>query len=212
MPSRQPQGAVERQQRLRHRRADEHRHGRRGHEERPRLRALRRRYPVGQVQHHPGEEPGLGDAEQDAHGVEAPLPDHEHHRHRHEAPPDHDPRDPDPRSHPVQDQVARDLEQAVAEEEQPAAEAVGRVAQVQVALQLGRRESDVHAVDVGDDVADEDEGDEATDNARNRRAALLGIEVGHLCGIQRARHRNIGAWRCHQMNCGRSCTASSGSL
>ena len=72
----------------------------------------------------------------------------------------------------LEDQVARDLEQAVAEEEQPAAKPVGGVAQAQVALQLGCREPDVHAVDVGDDVAEEDERDEAADDARNRRAAL----------------------------------------
>ncbi len=79
----------------------------------------------------------------------------------------------------IHDQVARDLEQAVAEEEEPAAKPVRRVAQAQVALQLGRREPDVHPVDVGDDVAEEDERDQAADDFRDRRAVLLYIKVSH---------------------------------
>ena len=52
------------------------------------------------------------------------------------------------------------LEQAVGEEEQPGRRTRTRRAQVQVALELGRREPDVDPVDVGDDVAQERERDQ----------------------------------------------------
>jgi hypothetical protein len=61
---------------------------------------------------------------------------------------------------PLEDEVAGDLEQAVAEEEESRAKPVLSGAQAQIALQLGGREADIHAIDVGDDVADEGEGDE----------------------------------------------------
>ena len=136
LPSRQPHPSVERQQRLGDRRANQHGDGCRRHEERAGLGTLGRRNPVGQIQHHAGEEPGLGDAQQDAHRVEAPLSDDEHHRHRDEAPHDHDPGDPDASADSLQDQIARYLEQAVAEKEETAAQPVGGVAQAQIALQF----------------------------------------------------------------------------
>ena len=136
LPTREPEPAVERQQRFRERSTDEHGDRRGRHEQRTGSSAFRRRNPVGQVQHHPGEEPCFGDAEQHPHRIEAPLPDDEHHRHRDEAPADHDSRDPDARADPLQDQVARDFEQAIAEEEQAAAESIRGIAQPEVALQL----------------------------------------------------------------------------
>jgi hypothetical protein len=151
---------IEREDQLRHRRADDD--GDRGghHEQRARACALGRRNPVGEIQHHAGEEARLGDPEHDARDVERRDAGHEHRRHRHESPDDHDPGDPQPRPDALEQQVARDLEQAVAEEEEPGADAVRGVAQMQVALQRRGGEPDVHAVDVGDDVADEREGDE----------------------------------------------------
>ena len=119
----------------------------------------------------PGKKPRLGRPQHHARHVERRLVEDEHRRHRHEAPDDHDARHPEPRSHLVENQVAGNLEQAVAEEEQASPDPVGGVAQVQVALKLPRGESDVHAVDVGDDVADECEGDDAAGHLRERHTA-----------------------------------------
>ncbi len=166
LPAGEPQAAVEPQQRLGQRRPHQHRDRRRHHEQRAVAGALAGGDPVGQVEHDPGEEAGLGDAEQEAEQVEAALPRHEDGRHRDEAPDDHDPRDPAPRAHALEDQVARDLEQEVAEEEQPRPEAVGLVAEPQVALQHAADEADVDAVDVRDHVADEGERDEPPRHAR----------------------------------------------
>ena len=84
-----------------------------------------------------------------------------------------------PRADAVEDEIAWDLEEAVAEEEQPGADAVLRVAQPEVALERARGEPDVHAIDVGDDVADEDERDDAPRDAVDDEPAAGGGMVRH---------------------------------
>ena len=180
LPSAQPQRAVERQQRFGDRRADDHRHGNGHHEQGAGPRAMRRRHPVGEIEDDAREEPRLGDAQQHAEQVEAPHAADQHHRHRDDAPADHDACDPEPRADALEDQVARHLEQAVAKEEQARAQAERGVGQPEVALQLGGGKPDVHAIDVGDDVAEEDEGDQARGDAPHR---------GLLERVRRGRHR-----------------------
>src|SRR6185295_5735814 len=157
-----------------------HGDGRGDHEERSRLRPFSRGHPVGQIVDHAREEARLGQAEQHAHRVEAPHPLHEDHAHRHEAPDDHDARDPDPRADLPQDHVAGDLEEEVAEKEEPGAAAEDVLAQEQVLLQVLRREADVDAVDVGHDVAEEDEGDQPPQHLPDRAAAEVVRGVRHL--------------------------------
>ncbi len=187
-----PSHAIQRQQRFRQRRADHHRHRRGGHEQRARPRAIGGGNPVGQIQHHSRKEAGLRHAEQHAHRIEAPLPDDEHHRHRDEAPEDHDARDPQPRADAVEDQVARDLEQAIAQEEQAAAQAVGGLAQAEVALQFLGGEADVHAIDVGDHVTDEDEGNQTPDDASDRGTSDLCVRQW-ACGRVGGRQHGVAA-------------------
>ena len=127
----------------------------------------------------PGKNPASAIAEQDAHRVEAPLSDDEHHRHRDEAPDDHDSGDPDASADSLQDQIARYLEQAVAQKEEAAAQPVGGVAQAQIPLKFGRSEPDVDPVDVRDHVAEEHERDQAADDAGNRGALLVGGKLSH---------------------------------
>ena len=171
LPAAQSEHAVHAQDRFRHRRADDHRHGRRHHEQRIGARALGRGHPVGEVEHHAGEESRLGDAQHDARDHERRHVADEHRRHRHEAPADHDARDPAAGADAIEDQIAGNLEQAVAEKEQPGAEPVFGGAQAEILLQLPRREPDVDAVDVGDHVADEGERDNAAVDAGNHRRA-----------------------------------------
>ncbi len=104
---------------------------------------------------------------------------YEHRRHRHQAPADHDAGDPAPGAHALEDQVARNFEQAIAEEEQAGGQAVAGSAETEFALELRRDKADVDAIDVGDDVADEGKWQEAAPDARNDAAALCAGIVRH---------------------------------
>jgi hypothetical protein len=72
---------------------------------------------MGQVVDDAREEPGFRDPEEEAQRVEATRAPDEHHGPGHQRPADHDAADPAARPDTVQDEVARDLEQAVADEE-----------------------------------------------------------------------------------------------
>ena len=72
---------------------------------------------------------------------------------------------PAPRSHAVEDDVARDFEEEVPDEEDAGAQAVHRLAEAQRAQHLQLGEADVHAIEVGGAVAAEQEGDEALSDA-----------------------------------------------
>ncbi len=170
--------------RRRDRRADDHGHRRGHHEERARPRALGRRKPVREEQHHAGKEAGFGDAEDDAGHHERPRVVHEHRRHRDESPADHDARDPQPRADTLEDEVARDFEQAVTEEEQARGQAVLCRGEPEFALEIRRDEPDVHPIDVGDDVADERERDEAALHARED-ATAIGAGIKSHAGMPR---------------------------
>ncbi len=202
LPSGEAHPPVEREQRLGHRRTDQHGHRRGGHEQGAGLRALDRRNPIGQVQHHSRKEPRLRDAEQDAHRVEAPLPDDEHHRHGHEPPDNHDSRDPHARPDAFENEIARDFEEAVAQKKQAAAKPIGPVAQSEVALKLGLREPDVDPIDVGDDIAEEHERHESADDSGDRLAALDGVNVGHRVTRKSSRdHRGLREHRDKRRPC-----------
>ena len=175
----QPEPAVQAQDRLRHRRADDDRDRGGHHEERAGACALLGRNPVRQIEHDAREEPGLRDPEHDARRVERHHVGHEHRQHRDDAPDDHDPRDPQSRADAVEDDVAWNLEEAVAEEEQPGADAVLRVAQPEVTFEGPRGEPDVHPIDVRDYVADEDERDDASRDAVDDEPATGGGRIRH---------------------------------
>jgi hypothetical protein len=134
--------------------------GDRGDEERGPRRAEPRGIPEREVEDDSREEPRFGDAEQEAHDVEHPLAVNEHHRRRDDAPRDHDPGDPDPRAKLLEEDVARHLEEKVADEEDPGAKGEGGITEREVLDHLQLREAHVHPVQVGQDVAEEQEGNE----------------------------------------------------
>jgi hypothetical protein len=76
-----------------------------------------RRKPICEIEDGAGEEARLGDAEQEAHGVEARRPADKGHCRGDQAPAHHDARDPDACTEPLECEIARDLEQEVADEE-----------------------------------------------------------------------------------------------
>ena len=105
------------EQQARHGPADHARDRGGRHEERDGARPVLRREPVRQVQDDAGEEPRLAGAEQEAQRVERPGRLHEHHAGGDESPEDHDAGDPQPRADLLEDDVARHLEEEVADEE-----------------------------------------------------------------------------------------------
>ena len=102
-----------------------------------------------------------GPAEQEAEQIEQPLVGREHHRGGDEAPADHDARHPDARADARQDDVRRHLEQRVADEEDRCAEGVGGVAVAGIGLIGLAREADVGAVEEGQHVHQQQEGDQS---------------------------------------------------
>ena len=159
-----------------------HRH--RGEEQRRGAAAARRRKPVGEVQDDAGKEPGLGHAQQEAHDVEAQRGVDEHHAGRQDRPAHHDARDPAPCAHAMQHHVAGNLEQEVADEEDARAEAVHRVGELQRLLHAQLGESDVDAVEIGRDVAQEQQRDQpprhlAVHGIGMQRAVMVRSDRGH---------------------------------
>ena len=138
------------------------------------------RKPMAEVIDDAGQEPGFGDAEQEAQHVEARRALHEQHRDRQHAPRDHDARDPEPRADAREDQVARHLEQRVADEEHARAESVDGGAEPEIAVHLQRREADVHAVDPRDDVEQQQERQQAPADLRQREAFAGRAVVGQV--------------------------------
>ena len=166
------------------RRADDAGDDTTGGEERDGAGSLLGGIPVGQVENDSGEESRLRRAEKKAHGVKHRDRLDEHHRHRDEPPDDHDPGNPDAGADALHHQVARHLEQEVADEEQSGSQPVDRPEHRLVdpehfaQMQLG--EAKVDPVDVSDDIAEEQEGDEAPVDRRKHRALPGGIQRAWL--------------------------------
>ena len=126
--------------------------GDRRHEDRDDLGSAVRRIPIGEKEDDPGIEACFGDAEQEAQQIEHRRSGDEHEARRDQAPGDHDARDPDARADLMKNDVARHLEQEIAEEENACAETVGGFAEAEVRRHLELREADIDAVEIGDDV------------------------------------------------------------
>src|SRR5690606_26281074 len=90
------------------------------------------------------------------------------------APANHDARDPEARADPLEDEVARNFEQAVAEKEEAGGQAVRGGIEAERKLEIRGDEADVDAVDVGDHVADEGERNEPALHAREHATAVDG--------------------------------------
>jgi hypothetical protein len=169
--------AAQRQQRPRQRRAEYARRHAGGRKLRERLRPLGRGEPEGEIQHDAGKESGFRGAEQEPHGVEAARPRDEQHRDRDDPPQDRDPRDPDTGADAGQREVAGHLEQEIAEKENPGAGTEHLAGQPKRRIHLQRREADVDAIEVGDEVHRREERNQPAADARHRAAAGVGHPV-----------------------------------
>ena len=140
-----------------------HRNGR--HEQRHDATTAEGREPLREVQHHAGEEARFGGAGEQAQAVELGRRGDEHQAGREQAPGDHHHRNPAPWTEAGQGQVARHAAQHIAYKENTGAQAVYGFAELECVehLQLGK--SNVNPVEVVEQVADEDKGDQTQGDA-----------------------------------------------
>jgi hypothetical protein len=160
LPAFETAEAVQPEQCTRDRRADHGRDRHRRHEQRHDARALPRREPEGEIEDDAGKEARFRHPEQKAHYVEADRPGDEAHGGGDQPPGDHDARDPGSRAHPRQHEIARDLEQDVADEEDAGAEPEHRGREAEIGVHGERGEAHIDAVEEAYAVAQAQEGDE----------------------------------------------------
>ncbi|MNS39450.1 hypothetical protein D3C72_717320 [compost metagenome] len=106
------------------------------------------REPGGQVIQHPRQKARFGGAEQEAQNVELCGGSDEHGAGREQPPGDHDAGDPDLRPDFFQDQIARNLENDIADKKQTGAQAESRFAELQMLEHLQFGEADVDPVQI----------------------------------------------------------------
>jgi hypothetical protein len=137
--------------------------------------ARRSRNPSAQIENNPGGKSCFRDAEQKPQPIEAEGPSDEHHGSGDESPRDHDACDPEPRPDPGENQVARNLECRVPDEEDAGAEAVDRRAETEIVIHLERSESDIDAIEKRDDVKKKEKRDQPVAHRPQRRTFERGF-------------------------------------
>ena len=110
--------------------------------------------PPGQIQHDPRVEARFGQAEQEADAVEAPVVPDEGGQAGDDAPGEQDARDPLARADAVQDQVAGDFREKIADEEDAGAKSEHRLGETQRVLHRQLGEADVHAIEIGAEITE----------------------------------------------------------
>ncbi len=90
----------------------------------------------------------------------------EGHAGRNDAPGQHDSRQPDTRADFLQEDVGRDFEEGIADEEQSGTQPIGCSADTQVMLHVRTHEADVDPVDVVDDEHDDEKRQDVTFDLR----------------------------------------------
>ena len=134
--------------------------------------------PIGEEEDDAGKEARLGDTQQEPQDVEARRPLHEHEGGRDDAPAHHDPGQPPARPDLVQQEVAGNLEDGVADEEEAGAEGVRGGADAEVDLELLLRERDVAAVQERDHVHQQEERDQPAEHLLRRVLAQVVAALG----------------------------------
>ena len=127
------------------------------HEHRHCFGALFLRKPVGEIDHHGGEESAFGNAQQKADGVELGRSLDKSSAGGQDPPAHHQRRYPFTSAPGLGQHGAGNLEQAVSEEENTGAESEDFIREAEIARHLQARKTDVDTIDVGGDVEQEDE-------------------------------------------------------
>ncbi|MNZ51775.1 hypothetical protein D3C78_696020 [compost metagenome] len=133
--------------------------------------AARGREPAREVQHDAGEEARFSRAGEQAQHVELHRRGDEQQARRQGAPDDHHQRDPASRTEAIERQVAGQAAQHIANEEDTGTEAVDGFAELQCIEHLQLGEANVDPVQVVEQVADKDEGDQPQGDAPIQRIA-----------------------------------------
>ncbi|MCY1429775.1 hypothetical protein D9M71_457050 [compost metagenome] len=119
------------------------------------------RKPVGQVQQQTRRKTRFGNAKQKAQGIELPRGFDEGEQGGDDAPGDHDASDPDPRTDLVQDDVAGNFAEEIADEKHARAQSVNRFAERQIVHHLQFGKTDVDPIQIGAQVAQHQKGHQA---------------------------------------------------
>src|ERR1700738_4729372 len=140
----------------RERRTNDSRQGDCHHKEGDHFPAATRWKPIGEIQDDSREKTCLGKTEQQPEPVKRPRGIHEDHHRGNYPPRDHDPCDPQARTKLLHQDVARDLENKISNEKNARSQPVNSIAdRWKIRLHLQLREADIHSIEVGSDVADE---------------------------------------------------------
>ena len=122
------------------------------------------REPVGEVEDDAWEKAGFGHAEEKAEDVEGGDAVAEGHQRGDDSPADHDARDPEPGSRPVENEVSGNLKEKVTKKEDAGSGGEDGIGEPRDLVHRQFGEADVDPVDVGEDVAGEQNGDEPEGN------------------------------------------------
>ena len=152
LPAPQAHHAVEPEQQARDRRADHGGNGNGDGEGGEEPRAIFRRIPVGQIENDAGEEAGFRHAEQEAQHVEAHLAADGRHQRRDDAPGHHDAGDPAAGAEFLQREIARHLEDEIADEEDAGAPGEDQRRELQIRVHGQRGEAEIDAVEIGKEI------------------------------------------------------------
>ena len=132
------------------------------------------REPIGHVKHDTGKEPRLCRADQKAQGIERVGGLREGEEHGEDAPRHHDPQQRDLYPVAVEHQIARNLEENVADVQNASGRAEDRLAEMQAFHELQLREADVEAIDHRDEIAEQQKGKQPEPDAAIERRTGCG--------------------------------------
>src|SRR3954469_20184105 len=122
------------------------------------------RKPIRQVEDHARKEPRLRNPQQKANYDKARGTLHEHHTGRDCSPRDHNTRDPPPSPRLLQHEVARDLEDEIAEEEDAGSKSINIRRNAEINIHLDCSKANIDPIDVRQDVGDEQDRHQAQKN------------------------------------------------
>jgi hypothetical protein len=135
-----------------------------------------RREAMSEIEDDAGDEACFGHAEQEAHEIETGRTADKAHGGGHEPPRHHDARDPHARAEVQQSEIARDLAQEIADEEDADADPEHGRTEAEILVHSERGEADIHPVEEAHHVAQAKKGEEASrrlgDGAPCRRLML----------------------------------------
>src|ERR1700737_194412 len=144
--------------------------------------AIFRRVPIGQIENDARKETGFRHAEQKAHCVEAPDPADDRHQCGDDTPGHHDPRDPAAGAEFFERQIARHLEDEIADEEDAGAPCEHRRREFQLGIHGQRGEAEIDAIEIGKEIRQHQERNQPPRDRADRRGfefALSGAGRGY---------------------------------